>query len=116
MFFFFFGCAGSVAVPRLFSSCGEWELPVVLRLLIVVASLVAEQGSREFSLQQLQLPSSRAQSQSIVAPQHVGSSGTSDRTHVSCFGRRILKPKAVFLILVFFLSVYLTLEVIAFAC
>ena len=52
----------------------------------------------------------------LVAPQHVGSSGTSDRTHVSCFGRRILKPKAVFLILVFFLSVYLTLEVIAFAC
>ena len=38
----------------------------MLRLLIVVASLVAEQGSREFGLQQLQLPSSRAQIQSIV--------------------------------------------------
>ena len=94
----------------------------MLRLLIVVASLVAEQGSREFGLQQLQLPSSRAQIQSIVVAHGLscssacGASGTSDRTHVSCFARRILKPKAVFLILVFFLSVYLTLEVIAFAC
>ena len=45
--------------------------------------------------QQLQLPSSRAQAQSLwhkglIAPKHVGSSQTRDQTRVSFTGRRIL--------------------------
>ena len=43
-FFFFFGCAGSSWLCGLFFSCGEWNLLflVVLRLLVVVASLVED--------------------------------------------------------------------------
>ena len=53
-----------------FSSCGMWA-------------------------QQLWLTGSRAQAQQLwrsglVAPRHVGSSRTRDRTHVPCLGRRIL--------------------------
>ena len=45
-YLFIFGCAGSLLLLRLFSSCDKWGLlfVTVLRLLIVVASLVAEHG------------------------------------------------------------------------
>ena len=45
---FFFGCVGSVLLRAAFSSCGEWGLCfiAVRGLLIAVASLVAEHGSR----------------------------------------------------------------------
>ena len=45
-YLFIFGCAGSLLLHRLFSSCDKWGLlfVTVLRLLIVVASLVAEHG------------------------------------------------------------------------
>ena len=63
---------------------------MVRGLLIAVASLVVEHG-----LQALWLAGSGAQAQwlwrmGLVAPQHVGSSWTRARTHVSCIGRRIL--------------------------
>jgi len=42
--YFIYSCAGSLLLLGLFSSCGEWGLlfVAVLRLLTVVASLVAE--------------------------------------------------------------------------
>ena len=44
--YFIFGCAGSLLLHGLFSSCKKWGYsPVtVLRLLIAVASLVVEHG------------------------------------------------------------------------
>ena len=87
---------------RAFSSCGERGLlfVAVRRLLIAVASLVAEPGSRRAGprrcsawAQQLQLTGSRAQAQQLwctgpVAPRHAGSSRTRARTRVPCIGRR----------------------------
>ena len=67
IYLFIFGCAESSLLCRLFSSCGELELlfAVVRRLLIIVASFV-------------------------VAPQHVKSSQTRDRTHAPCTSRQML--------------------------
>ena len=86
-----------VAVHGLFSSCGGRGLlfVAVCRLLIVVASLVAEQRLQGPGLQQLWLTDSRAQAQQLwrtglFAPRHVGSSPTRARTRVPCIGRRIL--------------------------
>ena len=77
-------CTGSSLPYGLFFSCGKWGLlfVAVLRLLIVMASLVVEQGSR-------------AQAQWLWrrgsdALWHVGSSQTRDGTHMSCIGRWIL--------------------------
>ena len=44
--FFFFGCAGSSLLRRLFCSCDEWGLLFIAAcgLLIAVASLVSEPG------------------------------------------------------------------------
>ena len=52
-------------------------------------------GTQPLGLQQLRLPGSRAQVQQLrlpglVAPRHVGSSLTGDRTHVPCIGRQTL--------------------------
>ena len=46
VFFFFFGCAGSSLLRRLFSSCDERGLLFIAAcgLLIAVASLVSEPG------------------------------------------------------------------------
>ena len=46
IYLFIFGCVGSSLLHRAFSSCGEQGLllVVVCRLLIAVASLVAEHG------------------------------------------------------------------------
>ena len=65
-----------------FSSCGSWALERRL-------------SSCGTQAQQLWLTGSRAQAQQLwctglVAPQHVGSSRTRARTHVSCIGRQIL--------------------------
>ena len=85
-FFVFFGLhLVFAAVRRLFSSCGKQGLLflAVRRLLIIVASLVAEhslQGVRHQQLWQM----------GLVAPQHVESSPTRDRTCVLCVGRQIL--------------------------
>ena len=45
---FVFGCAGSLLLHRLFSSCGEWELlsSCSAWLLVAAASLVESTGSR----------------------------------------------------------------------
>ena len=86
-FFVFFGLhLVFAAVRRLFSSCGKQGLLflAVRRLLIIVASLVAEhslQGVRHQQLWQM----------GLVASRHMESSWPKDRTHVSCIGRRILK-------------------------
>ena len=80
-----------------FSSCGEQGLlfVAVCGLLIVVASLIAEHRLQAHGLQQLWLTGFRAQAQQLwlsglVAPWHVGSSRTRDRTCVPCIGRQIL--------------------------
>ena len=88
-YLFIFGCAGSLLLLRLFSSCSEWGF------LIAVASLVAEHRLQAHRLQQLRLMGSRDWAQQLrvrglVAPWHVGSSWTRDGTHVPCIGRRIL--------------------------
>ena len=73
-YLFIYGCAGSSLLYRLFSSCvnrGYFVL-AVLRLLILMASLVAEHrlylghvgfSSCQMWAQYLQLPGSRAQAQ-----------------------------------------------------
>ena len=89
LFLFIFGCFGSLLLCTAFSSCDEGGLLFVPvhRLLIAVASLVAEQGLQARGLQQLWLAGSRAQAQQLwhmglVAPRHVGSSQTRAQTRV----------------------------------
>ena len=72
-----------------------WVFIAARRLLIAVASLVAEHRLQASRLQKLWLAGSRAQAPQLwltilVAPQHVGSSLTRARTRVACIGRRIL--------------------------
>ena len=76
---------------------GGFSLVVVCELLIVVASLIVEHGPYGMWAQQSWFPGSRAQAQwlwhtGLVAPQHVGSSLTRNRTYVSGIGKRILYP------------------------
>ena len=87
---------------RAFSSCSERGLlfVVVRRLLIAVASLVAEQRLQACGLQQLWLVGSRAQAQQLwctglVAPRHVGSSRTRAQARVPCIDRRFLNHCAI---------------------
>ena len=59
MYLFIFGCAGSLSLHRLCSSCGERGLLLVVhRLLLAVASLVEERRLWAHWLQQLQLAGS----------------------------------------------------------
>ena len=72
-----------------------FSLVSVHRLLIAVASLIAEYRLQGTWAQYLRLPGSRAQAQSLwhmglLAPRHVGSSWIRGQTHVSCIGRWIL--------------------------
>ena len=101
-YLFIFGCIGSSLLRMGFFQCGERGLlfVAVRRLLIAVASLVAEHGLQGFSscgtwAQQLWLTGSGAQAQQLwctglVALWHVGSSRTRARTRIPCIGRRIL--------------------------
>ena len=80
IYLFIFGCVGSSLLHRAFSSCGEQGLllVVVCRLLIAVASLVAEHGLQVHGIQQLWPAGSRVQAQQLwhtglVVPRHVGS-------------------------------------------
>ena len=52
LFFSFFGCTGSLLFSVAFSGCGEWQPLFIagLRLLLVVASLVAKHGIQVFGL------------------------------------------------------------------
>ena len=104
LIFIFLSVLGLHCCVRAFSSCGKQGLlfVVVCGFLIAVTSLVVEHGLQVCGLsscgtwaQQLWLTGSRAQAQQLwctglVAPQHVGSSRTRDRTRVPCIGRRIL--------------------------
>ena len=79
--FYFLAVLGLCCCARAFSGCGERGLlfVAVRRLLIVVASLVAEHGLQAHGLQQLWHTGSRAQAQQLwlaglVALRHVGSS------------------------------------------
>ena len=105
MYLFIFGCVGSSLLRTGFLQlwrvgatlhCGAWASHCGglsccrAQALGVRASVVAACG-----LQQLWLVGSRAQAQQLwrtglVAPRHVGSSRTRDRTRVSCIGRQIL--------------------------
>ena len=96
LFLFCVAALGLLCCTQAFSSCGEQGLlfVAVCRLLIAVASLVAEHGSRRTGFsscgtwaQQLWLAGSRAQAQQLwhmgsVALRHVGSSQTRARSHV----------------------------------
>ena len=78
-----FSCAGSVLLPG---------------RLIVMASCVAEHGLEAARASGAAAPGSTAQAQylwymGLVAPWHLGSSQTRDRTHVSWVGRRIPNPQ-----------------------
>ena len=81
----------TVAVPGL-HCCMQAFLVAVYRLLIAVASLIAEHGL--YSLRALVVAACGLSSwgAQAVAPQYVGSSQTRDRTRVSCIGRQILNP------------------------
>ena len=80
--YLFLAVLGLHCCAQAFSSCGEWGLVAVHRLLIVVASLV-EHGLQAHGLQQLWC-------MGLVALQHVGSSRTRDRSRAPCIGRWIL--------------------------
>ena len=72
-----------------------YSLVVVLRLLLAVAAFVVEHGLWGMQDSVVGLVGSRAQAQQLwhtglVAPQHVGSSQTRDRTRVCCIDRQIL--------------------------
>ena len=64
-------------------SGGGYSLAVVNWLLPAVASLVAGHGRKD-------VQASVGMCSGLVAPPHVGSSQTRDRTPVPCIGRRIL--------------------------
>ena len=100
----FLAALGLRCCAQAFSSCSEQGLlfVVVHRLLIAVASLVAEHGLQACGLQQLQhavsvlvacgLSSCGSQAQQLwhtglFAPRHVGSSRIRDQTRVPCIGR-----------------------------
>ena len=106
IYFFIFGCVGSLLLRAVFSlvvvSGGYSSLQFAgfsLRWLLLLWST----GSRRAGFsscgtraQQLWLTGSRAQSQQLwhtgfFAPRHVGSSQTRAQTRVPCTGRRILK-------------------------
>ena len=83
--YLFMAALGLCCCTWAFSSCREQGLLLVAlrRLLIAVASLVAEHGLQARGLQQLWHTG-------LVALWHVGSSWTKDRTRVPCIGRQIL--------------------------
>ena len=71
---------------------GSYALVVVGRLLIAVASLVAEHGLQAFGFQELQSAGSIAVTHRLAAPQHVESPQTWDRTRqipIHCTTREV---------------------------
>ena len=95
--YLFLAALGLCCCVQVFSSCSERGLLfiAVRRLLIAVASLVAEHGLQACRLQQLWLAGCRAQAQQLwrtglIALRHVRSSWTRARTCVPCIGRQIL--------------------------
>ena len=95
--YLFLAALGLCCCAWAFSSCGEQGLlfVAVRRLLIAVASLVAEYdtyllGSRHADFSSCGTRAQQLWHTGLVAPWHVGSSRTRTRTHVPCIGRRIL--------------------------
>ena len=95
-FFFFFGCAGSLLLQGLFSSCGKQGL---LPSCSVWAShysgfsccRVQSLGQRASVVVVRELESTGSLwRKGLVAPGHMGSSQTRDRIRVSCIGRQLL--------------------------
>jgi len=101
----FFGYAGSVLLHKLFSSFGKWGLLSSRPAWAAHCSGFSCRGARALGCsgfsscsvkaQQLWFPGHRAQAQhswvmGLVAPRHVGSSQTRDRTHVSSISRQVL--------------------------
>ena len=87
--YWFLGSAGSLRLSVLFSTCSEWELLSNCSAGFSLWWLLSlwTMGSRVCRLQYLQFPG--LWSMGLVAPWHVGSSQSRDRTRVSCTGRRI---------------------------
>ena len=87
VFYLFIGYTGSSLLNRFFSLVAEsrgYTLVVVCRLLIMVASLVAEHGHQAYGL------ADGLWHSGLASPQLMESSGTGDQTHVPCIGRQIL--------------------------
>ena len=82
IYVFVFGCAGSLLLPGLFSTCGDWWLH---------SSCGAQASHRSgfFCCGALACGLRISRCRDSVALPHVGSSRTRDRTHVSCTGRWI---------------------------
>ena len=100
MFIYFWLCWVFAAAFRLSLVAANrgYSLVAVHELLIVVASLAVEHRLQGAWAQQLRLVE-------LVAPQHVESSQSRDRTHVPCTGKQILNhgttrevPESIFLI------------------
>ena len=77
VFLFCFFCAVSALLNGLFPSCGEWGL----------LSSCHEGASHCSGSSCCGVQAQSLWHTSWIAPQHVGSSLTRDRTHVSCIGR-----------------------------
>ena len=103
IYLFIFGCAGSSLLCGLFSNCSEEELLCcICGLLILVfsccrihalgswASVIMVSGLSSCGSQTLQKKAKYLWHTGLVALQHVGSSWTRNRTHVSCTCRQIL--------------------------
>ena len=79
----------------LVAASGGHSLVALCRLLLAVASFVAEHRLQGVQTSIMWLLGSRARTEQLqctglVAPQHVGSSQIRDQTHVTCIGRQIL--------------------------
>ena len=103
--YFFSGCAGSLLLCRLFSSCGKQGATLQLRgvnFSLQWLLLLGSMGSMACKLQQLWhmgsvFAASRLQSTGSIscgawAQSHVRSSWTRDQIWVPCTGRWILSP------------------------
>ena len=92
IFFLFFGCVGSSFCTWAFSSCSEWGLlfNAMHGLLMWWLLLLRSMGSTCTDFSSCSMWAQQLWHTGLVAPQHVGSSQTRDRTHVPCIDRQIL--------------------------
>ena len=91
-FFFISGCPGSSLLHglSLVALSGSYFLLAVCRLLIAVASFVAEHRLQAVRASAVAAPGLQGTGSAVVVQRHVGSSWIRDRTYVSCPGRQIL--------------------------
>ena len=80
IFFIFLAVLGLCCCDRAFSSCGKWGL----------LSSCSVQAPQHSGFSRCGVQASELWRMDLVAPQHVGSSWTSDGTHVPCIGSQII--------------------------